>query len=320
MKREKLKSIERKKGIKNHLRVQKMDPNVIIRMKSGSVLYGTNILGSDLDIKGVFTQDPLGRDVIRSRYEKNGIIVDEELFSLTKFFALLKEGQTIALDMLFTPKEFYLENPSVVWDKIISERHNLFSNIVSPFIGYSLNQLNRFKKKGERISKIKNILEVLGKLPADKRLIESEDCLVNAGIEIREFGSSRFMMVLEKRIPLNVKSKYAIETINLSLLKYGRRSFLASEKNNVDYKTLMHAHRVASEGIELLESENITFPRPDRSHLLEIRLGKVDPEKEIIKINEMVDKLRSLERLFKLKDQDQEIVKEILNLNRQSLV
>lgn len=54
--------------------------------------------------------------------------------------------------------------------------------------------------------------------------------------------------------------------------KTGRQEF--TEKYGFDTKFLSHGFRIARQGVELLETGQITFPRPDRAELLDIKLGK----------------------------------------------
>lgn len=88
----------------------------IVEIKFGSHLYGTNTASSDLDIKGIYL--PAKKDICLQRIqpvlatkrakspgEKNtSEDVDYELYSPGKYLALLAEGQTVALDMLFAPE------------------------------------------------------------------------------------------------------------------------------------------------------------------------------------------------------------------------
>ncbi|MFA5753336.1 MAG: nucleotidyltransferase domain-containing protein, partial [Bacteroidales bacterium] len=88
----------------------------IVKMKFGSVLYGTNTPESDTDIKGVFLptyRDCLLNRISRCRVESSGpkgakntsSDTDEETYSLHYFMQLLREGQVVALDMLFCPPD-----------------------------------------------------------------------------------------------------------------------------------------------------------------------------------------------------------------------
>jgi predicted nucleotidyltransferase len=99
----------------------------IVTIKFGSHLYGTTTPASDLDYKSVFV--PSARDIVMQRVkatiankrpkgigEKNYAgEIDEEPHSLQRFLELASEGQTVALDVLFSPEWAMVEPPSDEW-------------------------------------------------------------------------------------------------------------------------------------------------------------------------------------------------------------
>jgi hypothetical protein len=57
--------------------------------------------------------------------------------------------------------------------------------------------------------------------------------------------------------------------------EYGKRARLAEENEGIDWKALSHAVRVGNEALELLRTANVTFPLPNKKHILDIKLGKI---------------------------------------------
>jgi len=91
----------------------------IIKMEFGSKVYGTSVPESDTDFKGIFIPDAKSLILQKAKRNINQSTgndkskntkddVDIELFSFAEYIKLLLQGQTGALDMLFTPKEFWL--------------------------------------------------------------------------------------------------------------------------------------------------------------------------------------------------------------------
>ena len=92
----------------------------------GSYVYGTNVPTSDLDFKAVHI--PAAEDILlqrvkpaisvntkEDRTQKNGAgDTDFESFALQKYLAMLLEGQTVALTMLFVPDRWIIEQ-SAEW-------------------------------------------------------------------------------------------------------------------------------------------------------------------------------------------------------------
>ena len=124
--------------------------NTIVRMKFGSVLYGTNSPVSDTDIKGVFI--PAAEDIILQRAPKTvqmhtgnpnskntSADVDYDMYSLHYYLQLLAEGQVVALDMLFAPDSM-LEISTPVWDTVRRHREQLICKDTKAFVGYCRTQ------------------------------------------------------------------------------------------------------------------------------------------------------------------------------------
>src|ERR1700722_12924 len=103
----------------------------IVTIKFGSHLYGTSTPASDIDYKSVFV--PCARDIILQRVkgtitnarpkgigEKNYAgEIDVESHSVQSFLQLAPEGQTFALDVLFSPDWAMVEPPMDEWREIM---------------------------------------------------------------------------------------------------------------------------------------------------------------------------------------------------------
>jgi hypothetical protein len=145
----------------------------IVTIKFGSHLYGTSTPASDLDYKSVFI--PSARDIILQRVkgtiankrpknagEKNYAgEVDQESHSLQRFLELASEGQTVALDVLFSPEWAMVTAPSDEWREIIANRHRLLTKKSASFVGYVSTQSNKYGIKGSRVSAARGALALL---------------------------------------------------------------------------------------------------------------------------------------------------------------
>ncbi len=101
--------------------------DLIVEMRFGAHLYGTDTATSDLDLKGVYL--PSARDILLQRAAaatpsgdrkaagaRNAPgDVDRELYSLQRYLELLAEGHTVALDMLFAPDWAMTMPPGPLW-------------------------------------------------------------------------------------------------------------------------------------------------------------------------------------------------------------
>jgi predicted nucleotidyltransferase len=298
----------------------------IIEMQFGSHVYGTNLPSSDLDIKGVFL--PSGRDIILQRV-KNSVNettkVDEraknssndrdyEAFSLQRYLKLLLEGQTVALDMLFTPKKFWLKEHEYIWNLIVENKHKFLHSNVLSFVNYCRTQANKYGIKGSRMRAVKDSVDILSQL--NKRdtlkqhinvintMIDSlnflKDIEDNALVKMTSLFNkkeARYVAYLEicgRKFELGITIKDALDRLHKIYDEYGLRARQAENNNGIDWKALCHALRIQHEAKELLSTGNITFPRPEKELLLSVRKGELQYKK----VAEMIE--NGLEELVEI--------------------
>lgn len=271
--------------------------NYLVRMKFGSHVYGTSLPTSDTDIKGVYL--PKAKDILLQRVKETvhqstkenysmrntSQDTDTEIFSLQRYLRLLCEGQTVALDILFTPRQFYLDIPDPIWYfDICANKERFLHRGTSAFVGYCLKQASKYGIKGSRMSAIRSILDILVTLPEQEKLEEHEKeiqevCGNSDFSEITNDPAERFLEVCQRKVGMKCTVKHAISVFKKVFDKYGERSIQAERNEGIDWKALMHAVRVLEQAKELLLTGNITFPRPEAGLLLKIRKGELEYRK-----------------------------------------
>lgn len=307
--------------------------NKIIEIKFGSHLYGTETENSDLDFKAIYL--PTAREICLNSYKrtisttrskqtferntKND--VDVEILSLDRFLELLAEGQTMALDMLFSPEfkftPYKSDMSGLILGQIYENRGALLTRNVNAFIGYARQQASRYGIKGSRMDILKRLLELLNTLPLRDRLSahkEKFDELISLSTEFVSLEGKPLLQWLDVPAPDKVTMiphlevcgrKFSITQnvqLTISICQkifdgYGQRAYKAHLSGGKDYKALSHAVRVNSEALELLETGYITFPRPDRELLRDIKQEKI-PYDDIAEIIE--NGLVKLEEAYKV--------------------
>lgn len=284
----------------------------LVKMQFGSHVYGTNTPQSDLDYKAIHLPDP--REILlgcakpsintQTRAKetlKNGPEdIDFESFSLQKYMAMLLEGQTVALSMLYTPAKWWSET-SLEWEFIQNNKAQWLHRNVAAFAGYCRQQANKYGIRGSRIASVRKAVEILSYLIAEfgnqSKLKEHWDTLITGllGLEHIKFIDEamkgrpeiivRMVSICDRKVQEHVTLKEAYKIYLHVFEEYGQRALAAEKNEGIDWKACMHAMRVSHEAEELLTTGRITYPRPEAELLLQIRKGEL-PYKQVAEMLE----------------------------------
>jgi hypothetical protein len=102
-------------------------------------------------------------------------------------------------------------------------------------------------------------------------------------------------------IPMAIRAKDALDIVSRIYAEYGSRSRKANIAGGVCFKALSHAVRVNSEGLELLRTGNITFPRPDAELLIKIKTEQLPFEQVSEMITSGLEELVEVEKTSTLR-------------------
>lgn len=263
----------------------------LVRIAHGSHLFGTSTPSSDQDFKGVHL--PSGEAILLQRAEEvidRGIVarqgakntadaVDEQSFSLQKFFTMLAKGDTVATEILFAPP---LEaDPR--WPEIQAMGRSLLSRQCKGFVGYCVRQAAKYGIKGSRMGAVRRLLDLLEAGHGSQRLASMADALRAFALEEEHAdwlnipgpnGEDLWHIdCCDRKMPMTVTIGDARKVYARVWETYGERARAAMENVGIDWKAISHAVRVARQAIELLRTGYITFPRPDAAELLAIKQG-----------------------------------------------
>jgi hypothetical protein len=263
----------------------------LLRIAHGSHLFGTSTPLSDQDFKGVHL--PSGEAILLQRAEEvidRGIVakqgtkntaeaVDEQSFSLQKFFAMLAKGDMVATEILFAPP---LEaDPR--WPEIQAIGRSLLNRQCKGFVGYCVRQAAKYGIKGSRMGAARRLLDLLGAERSSAKLGSIADTLRIFALEEEHAdwvnipapnGEDVWHIdCCDRKMPMTVTIENAYKVYQRVWDTYGERARAAMVNEGIDWKAISHAVRVARQAIELLTTGHITFPRPDAAELLEIKQG-----------------------------------------------
>lgn len=274
---------------------------MIVKMITGSHLFGTSTPQSDTDYKGIF-MSPL-RDIIlgiskddinfssgNKDTKNNSTDVDTDLKELRKFIKDCKAGQTYALEMLFAPKEYWVES-TPIWDFIVSNRNKLLSHNYTPFVGYAKGQAKKYSLRGDKLRELNEFLELLEN-SQEKKLIEidfkeTKHIFFENKFNKTSLKDEKYLYVVCKHFPANARVKEVYKTVKKLKEEFGFRANQAMENNSIDWKAYSHSLRICYELEELQSTGKLTLPCPQARYLTEVKQGLVD-------INEVQDEIERL--------------------------
>ena len=267
--------------------MKERDLNIIVKMVSGSHLYGTYSKSSDLDYKGIYLPDlksiilKQDKDVINfntnnSKTKNTKDDIDVEYYSLYKFLQLCRKGETVAIDMLHTP---FTEASSDIWKFIRENRSKFYTTRISAFLGYCKSQAVKYGEKGNRLSALEEVISVLNQtdFPENDRISTIFKYLpVNEYCKFSKWEDGLWYDVLEKHFKETNTIGYVLSQLNSIYRKYGERTKKAKFNKGVDWKAISHAFRFGYQLKELFETGDIIFPLKNAEFIKSIKYGKLD--------------------------------------------
>lgn len=288
----------------------------------GSKLFGTDNADSDTDYKGIFipskTDVLLKRDIEHYNYNTNENSknekedVDLQLYSIYKWFKLLKKGETGAIDLLFS---LFREDTQMYNDKdftsIIMQNYTKFYNRhLHSFVGYCVGQSKMYNIKGKRFNELHDFVEHFKTLAIENADVKLETYFpeiekifavksykyvkfIKASIARgnQAYKEGRYVELLGKRFAGSVRIGYFFEKITEMELQFGNRSRDSAE--GVDFKALSHAVRVINEVEELIDDGFITFPLKNSVYISSTKEGKETLESIMAYLDVKLDDVQS---------------------------
>ena len=285
----------------------------------GSKLFGTDNADSDTDYKGIFIPSRedvlLKKDIEHYTYTSGDMKsknakedVDLQLYSIYKWFNLLKKGETGALDILFS---FFRKETQVFLDEafgamITQNYHRFYNRHLHSFVGYCVGQSKLYNIKGARFLELHTFVEYFASISKEKYSLKLEEVFeeIENIFESQHFNYIRFIIgavsrgnhaykegiyveVLGKRFSGSVSVGYFAEHILAMEAQFGNRS--RNSATGIDWKALSHAVRVISEVEELLDEDFITFPLPNSLYIKSIKEGNESLEEVMNHIDRKLD-------------------------------
>lgn len=260
--------------------------NLILKVRTGSHLYGTSTPASDEDFVGIcvppkdyviglYNFEQYADNTKKSNESRRNNKEDRDftIHSLKKYVALAKDNNPNILELLFV-KDNNIEFINDIGKDLLAHKH-LFPSQKSYYTmkGYAFSQKQKLITKRERLEDFRNALMEVNDL-APSTL--SERLVVGTG--------KNHWKTYEAGTDVNVV-KNDIETI---LSEYGQRIDYII-KYGYDVKFASHLIRLLFEAKEILSTGELSFPLHDRQEILHVKQGFYTLE-EVLKRSDELEK------------------------------
>jgi hypothetical protein len=271
--------------------------DILFKCLHGSHLFGTQNESSDKDYKIVICHDldsliinPWETDRTKD-VDKNE---ESEIFSVKRYATMLKQQQTVALEMLFAPPSHWVEFHSA-WEVLQNNREKCISKNILPFVKYAKEQARLYSEKGNSYSVMhllyEDIHNFMYSLPSSMwpsikaheyvkspnfiRLVNDNPTVLSFGVKYLNKSSqpTPYTMILNKQFENHIPVKEWHDRIKALVNSFGERTRKAAAEG-MDRKAMSAAVRIIYEAIELLTTGKLTFPRPEVDLLREIRYNE----------------------------------------------
>lgn len=259
--------------------------NIILLTLGGSHAYGTNVEGSDVDIRGCALN---AKDEILTNKNFEQFVnenTDTTIYAFNKLITLLSNVNPNTIELLGCKPEHYLYL-SPIGKELLDNRHLFLSKkCIHSFGGYANAQLRRLDNKAVRlVSQSEREVHILHSIENaaysfKDKYFQFDDDMIKLYIdksEQEEYDTEVFMDINLKHYPLRDYKNMWSEMNNIvkEYGKLGKRNANAIEHNKLA-KHMMHLVRLYLMCLDILnDGKIITYREKDHDFLMDIRNGK----------------------------------------------
>ncbi len=287
--------------------------DLIVKLRSGSHLYGTATPTSDEDIRGVFMPRPdailagdfpkviCGKPKDRKNTPEDS---DETYVSLHYLVKMLLDGETNATDWLHAPlDDLIVCTPT--WLRLVAARSMFYCRSMNGLVGYARKQAAKYGIRGSRIAAGEAALAAL-RAAGDAKLGDVWESLPDGEHLHKSIGEDGrpVYIVCGKQLQATALARHYIPALEAFLKEYGHRALLAKQNQGVDWKAISHAFRAAYQFRRLLLEGCYSYPLPEAPFLLEVKLGRIDYESVVApKLEALMEEVEHLSATSPLPDE-----------------
>ena len=260
--------------------------NIILLGVGGSHSYGTNVAGSDLDIRGIALNSK--EEILGSANFEQVVnnATDTTIYSIRKIISLLSSCNPNTIEILGLKPEHYLYLSPIGQELLGNKKLFLSKRAKYSFGGYAFAQLRRLDNKAARtIDQAEREKHILNSITTATYTWPDKYGCFKSGEGIRLYLDDSGQLDMDKEIFMDIhltgyplrdyKAMWAdMKNIVSDYDKIGHRNQNAIERGKLG-KHMMHLVRLYLMCIDILEKEEIiTYRKKDIPFLMDIRNGK----------------------------------------------
>ena len=260
--------------------------NIILLGLGGSHAYGTNIPGSDVDIRGIALNT---KEEILGTANFEQVVneaTDTTIYSIRKIISLLTSCNPNTIEMLGLKPEHYLYLSNIGKELLENKKLFLSQRAKYSFGGYAFSQLRRLSNKAVRtVEQAEREQYILNSITAATYVWPDKYSCFKTGEGVKLYLANSEQADMDKEIFMDIhltgyplrdyKAMWAeMKNIVSDYDKIGHRNQNAIERCKLG-KHMMHLVRLYLMCIDILEKEEInTYRENDIPFLMDIRNGK----------------------------------------------
>ena len=260
--------------------------NIILLGLGGSHAYGTNVEGSDLDLRGCALNSK--SEILTNENFEQFVNEDTDttIYAFNKLITLLSNVNPNTIELLGLNKNQYLHISPIGQELHDNKKIFLSKRVIHSFGGYATAQLRRLDNKAARLvgqaQREQHILNSINNASYDFKtkyfpLGENDKIKLYLDDAVNEeFDKEIFMDIKLTHYPLrDYKSMWSeMQNIVRDYNKIGSRNSKAIEHGKLA-KHMMHLVRLYLMAFDILEKgEIVTYREKDHDYLMSIRNGK----------------------------------------------
>jgi len=307
--------------------------NLILKVRCGSHLYGTNTSESDEDFAGIFVpnaayliglKDIKSKEVDLSKIKKDEHgkntkdAIDFKVYFLEKFIRLALKNNPNILELLFVDeKNIVFIND--VGKALLDIRYEFLSkHIKGRFLEYAKSQKDKMVIKLDNYDKLNKAYDYICENEGRFRFLLE---LMEASPNILFVRKKDYARIGNINFPITITLKRAKAMICNRLDRYGSRQELIS-KYGYDTKFASNLIRILLAGGELLMSGDLKFPLKSRELILDIRYGKYSMAEVVSLANRIEKGIEKYDYIYKVPDEPNEelIEKFLITIHRKYIL